>query len=159
MHYDIAANCLSCHGLARDDIPSDVLAKLLAAKHPVEDEFELVRYSQGILRHRFFPPNVDKNQEMSKAELARFFITGQAAQLVTATREVKRASDSAYKAAQQKRADHAREVLSALKGVPEAAALIASPSEGNARKLVRAMEGMDLSAQVASLLPAKNNYK
>jgi hypothetical protein len=45
MDYDIAANCVSCHGLAREDIKPDVLAKLLAAGHSVEPDFELVRYS------------------------------------------------------------------------------------------------------------------
>lgn len=159
MDYDIAGKCMSCHGLAREDIKPDVLAKLSAAGHSVEPDFELVRYSQGTLRHRFFPPDVEKNQEMTKAELARFFVAGQAAQLVAAMREVKRATDGKYKATQQERADRARQALAVLKSVPEAAALLAGPTDGNARKLVDAIRTKDLSAELGGMLPAKSTYK
>ncbi|MCH7793228.1 MAG: hypothetical protein IID31_13230, partial [Planctomycetes bacterium] len=48
--------------------------------------------------------------------------------------------------------------LSAV-GVPEAAALVADPTEANARALVAAIAGKDLSGDVASLLPAAAAYK
>lgn len=85
MTYDIASNCMSCHGLARPGLDPAVLAKMLDAKHPLEAEFELVRYSQGSVRHRFYPPNVNVNAEMTPAQLARMFAAGQAAKLVSAS--------------------------------------------------------------------------
>ena len=54
----------------------------------------------------------------------------------------------------------ARAALTAIQGqVPEAGALLAAPNEANARKLVDAIASKDLSAAVASLLPAKTAYK
>jgi len=83
MTYDIAANCSECHGLAHPKLSGEVLAKMLDAGHPSEPDFELVRYSQGTVRHRFYPPDYSKNAEMSPAELARLFVVGQAAKLVS----------------------------------------------------------------------------
>jgi hypothetical protein len=55
---------------------------------------------------------------------------------------------------------NATTALNAVKGqVPEAAALLAAPTDENARKLVDAIATKDLSPQVGSLLPAKNTYK
>jgi hypothetical protein len=54
----------------------------------------------------------------------------------------------------------ARAALDAVKGqVPEAGTLLSQPTEANARKLVEAIKGKDLYAQVRTLLPAKNTYK
>ena len=54
----------------------------------------------------------------------------------------------------------ARKALDAIKGqVPEAAALLAQPTDDNARKLVAAIAGKDLTPQVGKLLPPKNTYK
>jgi hypothetical protein len=154
MLYDIASNCMSCHGLARPGLDPGVLGKMLDAKHPLEPEFELVRYSQGTVRHRFYPPNVNVNAEMTPAELSRMFVVGQAAKLVSATTAMSAATHPGYKEAQKKRADSAKD---ALKSVPEAAALIASPTEANARKFVAAIEKQDLSGKVT--LPSKSTYK
>ena len=154
MLYDVASNCMSCHGLARPGLDPAVMAKMLDAKHPLEPEFELVRYSQGTVRHRFYPPNVNVNAEMTPAELSRMFVIGQAAKLVSATTALSAATHAGYKEAQKKRADSAKD---ALKSVPEAAALIASPTTENARKFVSAIEKQDLSGKVT--LPAKSTYK
>ncbi len=159
MHFDIAENCMSCHGLATEGLDADTLAIMLDAKHPLVPEFEFVRYSQGTVRHRFYPPNMSQNAEMSDVELARFFVVGQAAKLVSASNAAKRAKDPRYKAAQRKRAEEAAKVLAAVKSVAQAAALIASPTEANARKLVDAIQDKDLSGEVGPLLPAKNTYK
>ena len=159
MHYDIAAGCMRCHGLSHPDLKADTLAKMLGAGHPLKPEFELVQYSQGTVRHRFYPPDVSKNAKMTKAELARFFVTGQAAKLVSAVDASGKSSNADYKAAQDKRAAMAKEALSAVKSVPEAAALVASPTEANARKLVAAIKDKDLSGEVGSLLPAESSYK
>lgn len=159
MHFDIAKNCMSCHGLATEGLDADTLAIMLDAKHPLVPEFEFVRYSQGTVRHRFYPPKISENAEMNDVELARFFVIGQAAKLVSASNAVKRAKDPRYTAAQRKRVEEASKTLAAVKSVAQAAALIASPTEANARKLVAAIQDKDLSGEVGPLLPAKDTYK
>ena len=153
MHYDIAMNCMSCHGLARSDIDAEVFGKLMAAKHPANDKFEFVEYSQGSVRHRYYPPDETKNAKMSNSELARLFIIGQVAKLVSAYAAEKVGTDDAYKAFQKKRADDARTSLSVLTNIPEVQALLDAPSDGAARKLADAIKDKDLSAEVGSMLP------
>lgn len=157
MTYDIAANCNECHGLANPKLKGDVLGKMLEAGHPAEPEFELVRHSQGSVRHRFYPPNINTNAEMSAAELARLFIVGQAAKLVSATEAGGRGGDAKYTAMQAKRAQDAKSALQAVADVPEVKALLDKPSADAGRKLADALKGKDLSAKVK--LPAKNTYK
>jgi len=159
MHYDIAANCNECHGLAHPKLSGDVLAKMLDAGHPSEPEFELVRYSQGTVRHRFYPPDYSKNAEMTPAELARFYVIGQAAKLVSATAAASKSSHAKYVALQKKRAQDARSALQNVSDVPEVAALLSQPTADNGRKLADALKNRDVSAKVKALLPAKNSYK
>jgi hypothetical protein len=157
MKYAIAANCMSCHGLARPGVDGETLGKMLAAGHPVNPDFDLVQYSQGTVRHRFYPPNATANAEMTPAELARLAVTGHAAKLVSAAAAMAKSSDPAYQQAQQQRVDAAAAALSSLTSVPEAAALVASPTEANAQALVKAIADKDLSAEVK--LPSSSSYK
>lgn len=157
MTYDVASNCMSCHGLAQSKISGDTLDKMLDAGHPGEPEFELVRNSQGTVRHRFYPPNVNTNAEMSPAELSRMFIVGQAAALVSATGAAAKATHPKYVALQKKREQDARAALQGVADIPEVKALLASPTHEAGRKLSEALKGKDLSAKVK--LPAKSTYK
>jgi hypothetical protein len=160
MLFDIAENCLSCHSLARKGVDPAVMAKMIDAGHPAGSTFELVQYSQGSVRHRFYPPDVTKNAELDNAGLARMYVTGQAAALVVATSAAGKVQNAKYEEVRKGIEGQARKALDAVKGqVPEAAALLGAPNEANARKLVDAIASKDLSAQVASLLPAKNTYK
>jgi hypothetical protein len=160
MLYDIAENCLSCHGLARPNVPPATFAKMIDAGHPGGTEFELVKYLEGSVRHRFYPPDVTKNQEMNNAELSRTFITGHAAGLVLVATSLGKGSNPKYEETLKKIEASARAALDTVKGqVPEAATLLSQPTEANARKLVEAIKGKDLYAQVRALLPAKNTYK
>lgn len=160
MQFDVARNCLGCHGLARPGIDPAVISKMIDAGHPSGSEFELVRYSQGTVRHRFYPPNLTVNAEMAPAELARTFVTGHAAALVQAAGAAGKVSNPKYQETQKKIDGAARAALDAIKGqVPEAAAVLAQPTEQNARKMVDAIAGKDLSSAVGSMLPAKNTYK
>src|SRR5437870_7904207 len=159
MTYDIAANCNECHGLAHPKLGGDVLAKMLDAGHPSEPDFELARYSQGTVRHRFYPPDYGKNAEMSAAELARLFVVGQAAKLVSATAAAAKSSHPKYSGLQKKRAQEARSALQAVADVPEVATLLQQPTPDNARKLADALKNRDVSAKVKALLPAKPSYK
>ena len=159
MKFDIASNCMECHGLAHPKLDGETLAKMLGAGHPINPDFEFVKYSQGTVRHRFYPPDTATNAEMNPEELARFFVTGQAAKLVSAASAASKSSNPDYQAAQKKRADDATAALSAVKSVPEAQALVTSPTEENARKLVAAIADKNLSTEVGSLLPDKASYK
>lgn len=157
MHYDIAANCGECHGLAHPKLGADVLGKMLDAGHPAEPDFELVRNSQGSVRHRFYPPDFSKNAEMSPAELARFFVIGKAAQLVSASAAAAKPGHPKYAALQKKRADDARASLQSVADVPEVAAFLKQPNADNGRKLADSLKTKDVSAKVK--LPPKNTYK
>jgi hypothetical protein len=159
MKYDIASNCMECHGLAHPSLDGATLAKMLGAGHPLNPEFEFVQYSQGSVRHRFYPPDTTVNAETTPVELARLFVTGQAAKLVSAAQAQAKSDNPDYQAAQKKRADDAVQVLSAVKSVPEAQALVASPTDENARALVDAIADKDLSAEVGALLPDQASYK
>jgi hypothetical protein len=158
--FDVANNCLSCHGLGRPGVAPDVIAKMIDAGHPAGSQFEFVRYSQGTVRHRFYPPNVNDNAEMGPADLSRVFVIGHAAALVQTAAAKGKASNPKFVETLTKIEADARAALDAIKGqVPEAAALLAQPNGANARKLADAIAGKDLSAQVSSRLPAKNTYK
>jgi hypothetical protein len=156
MKYEIAENCMTCHGLANPDLKADDLAKMLGAGHPINPEFELVKYSQGSVRHRHYPPDMKTNAEMTPKEQAEFFVIGQAAALVSATSVMSKSSEAKYIEAQKKRAANAK---AALSSVAEAAELLASPSRENALKLAAAIAGKDLTGAVGSKLPAKGDYK
>jgi hypothetical protein len=159
-HFDVANNCLSCHGLSRPGVAPETMAKMIDAGHPPGSAFELVRYSQGSIRHRFYPPNVNDNAEMTPPDAARLFVTGHAAALVQATAAAGKAANPKYVETLKKIDSDARAALDAIKGqVPEAGALLAQPTEANARKLVDALAGKDVSAALGSRLPAKAAYK
>ncbi len=156
MQYEVAENCMVCHGLANPNLKADDLAKMLGAGHPINPDFELVKYSQGTVRHRHYPPDMKTNSEMTPKEQAEFFVIGQAAALVSATGVMSKSKEPKYIEAQKKRAENAR---AALAGVPEAAELLSSPNRENALKLAAAIAGKDLTGAVGSKLPAKGDYK
>lgn len=159
MIYQVAENCMTCHGLAHPDLTGDTLAKMLGAGHPINPGFELVKYSQGTVRHRHYPPDRTVNGEMTKQEQAELFVIGHAAALVSAKEAMSKSNEPKYTDAQNKRAENAKAALSSLKSVPEAAALIASPNRENALKLAEAIKGKDLTGEVGGMLPAKGDYK
>lgn len=158
--YDIAENCLSCHLLARKGVNPETFAKMIDAGHLPGDGFELVKFSQGQVRHRFYPPDVTKNKESTPAELARMFITGHAAALVQVADSKGKINNAKYTETLKKVEDDARKALDAIKGtVPETNALLSTPTEDNAKKVVAAIKDKDLTAQVGSLIPPKNTWK
>jgi hypothetical protein len=142
MNYDIAANCMKCHGLARADVSGEAFGKMLEAGHPINQSFEAVMFSQGLMRHW--------RDKRSSAKLAQLFVAGQAAKLVSATEAAANSEDAKYKAVQSKRADDAK---AALQSVPQAAALIQSPSDANARKMMQDIGQKDLSGVVGGQIP------
>ena len=159
MHFDIAKNCMLCHGLADPRLEAKELAAMLDAGHPINPDFEMVRYSQGTVRHRFYPPDTSKNAEMTAAELARMFITGQAAKLVSAAEAIGKSDHAKYVAAQKERAASASKALALVTSVPAVKTLLATPNEANARAVVAAIQDKDLSGEVGKALPKKGSYK
>ena len=150
--FDVASNCMACHGLANPKLSGEHASKMLKNGHPLNPNFELVKYYNGSVRHRFYPPDVTKNKEMTKPELARLYVVGQAAALVSATAAIAKTDDPKYTAAQKKRIANATEVLSKL---PEAASLLKSPSKAAGRAFTKAIKDKDLMGLVGSRLPKK----
>ncbi len=142
MHYDLAVNCAKCHGLARQEINEEAFGKMLEAEHTINHSFEIVMFSQGKMSHW--------EDKRSKAQLANLFIAGQAAKLVSASRAASEAKNEKYKEEQLKRVSDAAAIL---KVIPEAAALIKSPSDTNAREMMKAIKEKDLSGLVGKLIP------
>lgn len=160
MIYDVALNCLSCHGMTNPELDGETVTAMLEAGHPINPEFELVRYSQGTVRHRFYRPDTTTNAEMTPAELARLFVTGHAASLVSATAALGKTDHAKYAGAQKARIEAARAALEAISAaVPEAAALLSEPSDANARAVVEAILDKDLTQEVGGMLPGKGTYK
>ncbi len=159
MKYQVVENCMTCHGLAHPDLSGDVLAKMLGAGHPINPNFEAVKYSQGTVRHRYTPENITNNREMTEPEKAELFVIGHAAALVSAKEAMSKSNEPKYTAAQNQRVKNAEAVLSLLTDIPEAAQLMASPNRSNALKLVNALTGKDLIGKVGSMLPAQSDYK
>lgn len=159
MKYEVSENCMVCHGLANPNLKVDDLAKMLGAGHPINPDFELVKYSQGSIRHRFYAPNMKTNAEMTPKELAEFYVIGQAAILVSANGVMSKSEEPKYKDAQVKRATSAKAVLSLVSDIPEVKTFLSSPTRENALKLTAALSGKDLTGAVGSKLPAKADYK
>jgi hypothetical protein len=159
--FDIAENCMFCHGMTNEEYDARTLKNMIEAGHPVRGEFELVLYSQGTVRHRFYDESDPKNNlEMTPAELARMFVTGHSVAFVKANNAKDRIPTKKYVEAQEQRIAAATRMLEAIKGkVPLAADLLANPRAGIARKLVASIKDMDLSAEVGPLLPDPKNYK
>ena len=142
MTYDIAVNCMKCHGLARPEISGKAFGKMLKAGHPINQSFDIVMFSQGKMRHWLKP--------RSPARLANLYIAGQAAKLVSATKSAAKSKSKRYKKAQMKRAAAAK---AALQNVPGAAALIKAPSDANARAMMEAIGDKDLSGLLGGHIP------
>jgi cytochrome c2 len=156
MLFEIAQNCNGCHTM--QNVDPAMAGKLIDAGHPINGDYELVKYSQGQVRHRFYPPDVTVNQEMSKSELANMFLTGHAVGLVYATNGIAKSDNAKYKAEMQKRVNAATKALGAVKDqIPAANRLLSSPNEGNARSFITEITGKDLSAAVGAMLPS--SYK
>jgi hypothetical protein len=154
MKYDIAENCFGCHGMSK--LQGSEIDALLDAGHPINGDYEIVRYSQGSVRHRFYPPNVKTNAKMTMAELSNFYAVGQLVSLVDAHEAMRKSSHPRYRAALQKRIDLAKKVIATL---PATGGVLDSPSEANARKVLNKIAERDLSAQIGGFLPAESSYK
>lgn len=156
--YDIAANCMSCHGLAHPDVDAIQLSNMMEAGHPLKQEYELVKYSQGEVRHRFYPVSTlpgPENQDSPPAHLAQLFVAGQLAKLVSAARSLDKSVDEQYGNEQLQRFDEAAKVL---KHFPEAAGLLEEATDSAAAQVWEKLKDQDLLAKVQGLLPSPAEY-
>jgi len=150
MLYEIAENCMSCHGLANDKLSGEHASAMLDNGHPLNANYEIVEYSQGSVRHRFYPPKVTENQIMSKAQMSRLYVIGAAAALVSATNAIKKTDHPKYVEAQNARISKAKAVLSKI---PDAKKLLSAPSAEAGKALAAAIKDKDLSSLVGAELP------
>jgi hypothetical protein len=78
--YSIAMNCYSCHMVPNEDLVN------IGGHKAGTMEFELVRYSQGIVRHNFLRSNGATNESASPERLRMMYVVGLIADLEFSTR-------------------------------------------------------------------------
>lgn len=157
--FGIASNCASCHGLSRPDIEGESLAAMFANGHPLNQQFELVEYSQGSVRHRFYPPNLESNAELDAPGLSRLFLIGKAAQLVAAEQAIAIAPEGDYKKTQLAIAKAARASLMLANSNSAVATFLSNPDHNSGRALAESIKNVDLSPLVGGSLPDPTNYR
>ncbi|MDC0934889.1 multiheme c-type cytochrome [Pirellulales bacterium] len=139
--YDIAKNCLSCH-----TVPNE---RLVNSGHPTSKRFELVRWSQGSIRHNFgldqatnaecptlwlnaIPARPNRSPENRKKLM---FVAGQLADLEVSLRARARASDGEFGKAFNARIDDAIDELEDVNHIPEVQQAIGAVSNVDRRRL------------------------
>lgn len=132
--FEIAKNCLECH-----TVPNE---KLVNAGHPTSKRFEIVRWSQGVVRHNFA---LDQSANAESPSLwlnpipARpgrdpanrkklMFVAGQLADLEVSLRARANASEGDYGRAFNDRIDDAIGELEDVSHIPEAQQAVAATS-------------------------------
>lgn len=89
--YSIASSCFNCH-----TVPNEELVNVGGHK-ATSDEFELVSWSQGQVRHNFFRTNGQYNSVSTPARIRVMFVVGLIADLEYSTRATAKAtSKSTY---------------------------------------------------------------
>jgi hypothetical protein len=151
--FDVISNCYGCHGLGKAPVDGKVLGQMIEAGHPTNDSFEFITFFSGQVKHRFYPPDTTKNQDMTPQLKAEWYAVGQAAALVAATAGAGKTDNPKYAAAEKARIDKAKEVLGK---VPDAAKVLAQPTVENGRAFAAAVKGKDLTKSVA---PPDGGYK
>jgi hypothetical protein len=155
-YFAIATRCVECHELTTPSVDAATLSKMVRMNHPFNERFELVGYSQGTVRHRFYPPDLAVNKEMTPAELSRLFVIGQAAKLASARAAAGRSKDEAYTRLQRRQAEAA---AAALKDVPEARALLTKSDPETVKAFLDAIADKDLTGAVGGRLPKKSELR
>ncbi len=84
--YSIASNCLNCH-----TVPNEELVNVGGHK-ATSDEFELVSWSQGQVRHNFLGNSGQSNSVSSPARIRVMFVVGLIADLEFSTRATAKAT-------------------------------------------------------------------
>jgi len=82
--YNVAANCYGCH-----TVPKEKLVNV--GGHPAGSDFELVAWSQGVIRHNLWYTKT--NDEASDARKRLMYVVGQAVELETSLFAVGKATE------------------------------------------------------------------
>jgi hypothetical protein len=160
----LVQNCLGCHNYEHVDGAN--YEAMVAAGHPIS-VFEFVQFSQGTVRHRFYKPDGSPsgkdNLALNDAEKSEWYVIGQAAELVSSTRQLSKAKgDGAeFKKLHQSHIEKATEVLGKI-DLAEAKALLGDPSDPTDEKLtalISACEGKDFNKELGAMLPKEADYK
>lgn len=173
--YLIARQCLACH-----TTPDEKLVNT-GGHNAGSDGFELVSWSQGMVRHNFQRTNGQTNDPSDPARLRVMYVVGQLADLEASLRAVSRAT-SADKFGKQaaERAARAKQRLWEVRrrvDDPHVAEALSEVADlelrlGNSAAVARAADGVGRAAQAFSeradgaklaavdpLLPPPNQYK
>jgi hypothetical protein len=151
--FDVVAACYGCHGLGKANVDGAKLGQMIEAGHPTNNDFEYIKFSQGQVKHRFYPPDTSKNQDLTPQLKAEWYAVGQAAALVAATQSEKKTDNPKFQEAEKQRIAKAKEVLGK---VPDAQKLLGQPTPENGRAFAQAIKGKDLTKQVS---PPDGGYK
>ena len=87
--YSIAINCYSCHMVPNEELVN------VGGHTAGTKEFELVRYSQGQIRHNFLRSNGSNNEQASPERLRMMYVVGLIADLEFSTRATAIATENA----------------------------------------------------------------
>lgn len=125
--YDLAANCFSCH-----TVPNEKLVNV--GGHPAGSKFELVRWTQGEVRHNVWYS--DDNTEASLERKRQLYIVGKMLDFEYALRGVAKATQGAeYAKAMAKRAQRSLLFLKKIDETVDNTHLSKIISLGSAAKL------------------------
>ncbi len=130
--YTLATSCFQCHTVPREDLVN-------VGEHPAgTDDFDLVAYSQGEVRHNFLPlPDEAENKVTPRERLRLMYVIGKILDLEFSLRGLALATgDGPYLEAMGARAQGAFDSLSSLKlGISELDSILAAvPKDGDAVK-------------------------
>ncbi|WP_372369438.1 cytochrome c family protein [Candidatus Uabimicrobium sp. HlEnr_7] len=172
--YQIAQNCYQCHSVGNEKLVNVGGHKAGSAN------FEVVAWSQGLIRHNFVRGNNTTNAKSAQKRLRVMFVVGAMLDLEYALRGVSKATQKgAYYDAKMKRTNIAYKRLVAVNnksgGVPEIETLLTLFKKLNfknksnlnqaanfitlqARKFTKSHDGGKL-ASLDAVLPAESKYK
>ncbi|BBM82648.1 cytochrome c554 [Candidatus Uabimicrobium amorphum] len=172
--YNIAQNCYQCHSVGNEKLVN------VGGHKAGSDNFEVVRWSQGMVRHNFVRGNNSTNAKSSIERLRVMFITGAMLDLEYGLRGVALATKKGrYYDAKMKRTNVAFKRLKAINsksgGIPEIQTLLTLFKKLNfnnkknlttaanfitlqARKFTQNHDGSKLSG-VDAALPKESDYK
>ncbi|NND81685.1 MAG: hypothetical protein HKN50_04580 [Gammaproteobacteria bacterium] len=127
--YKVAANCYSCH-----TVPNEKLVNV--GGHPAGSKFELVRWSQGEVRHNLHYSNGKENVEAPVERRRMLYLVGKMLDLEYAFRGLADATAKAdYAVSMAKRAQRATAQLKALNGTLNNSHIAQIVALGEATKL------------------------
>jgi len=130
MILEIARNCVSCHV-----VPDEKLVNV--GGHSSGSDFELVSWSQGVIRHNNWYSKGTENKIASKERQRVLYVVGTLVELETTLRCLATASTSArYAKKNARRVDHLRKRLAAIAAATPVNSVVAANEAVTSLRLV-----------------------